>query len=189
MRWENLFADLEGELEAAEAAERQGEVAERTRVELAQVPWADRLAAAREVSLDLLGGTCVRGAVATVGDGWAVVATSGQPRAPVVVRLAAVVSAQGLGRPAHAPGRAQVERRLALAAAVRRIARDRSPVTFALVDGRRLVGTIDAVGADHVDLAEHPAGESRRSAGVSRALTVPLGALASITPVGETSWA
>ncbi|KQX69867.1 hypothetical protein [Angustibacter sp. Root456] len=189
MRWENLFADLEGELEAAEAAERQGEIAERTRAELSQVPWIDRLAAAREVSLDLLGGATVHGAVVTVGDGWAVLATSGHRPAPVVVRLAAVVGAHGLERGVRAAGRAQVERRLGLAAALRRITRDRSPVTLALVDGRRRVGTLDAVGADHLDLAEHPADEPRRTHRVSGVLTVPLLALASVAPVGETSWA
>lgn len=189
MRWDNLFADLAGELEAVEAAERQGEATERTRAELAQVSWVDRMATAGEVSLDLLGGATVRGPVLTLGDGWAVVATSGAQRAAVVVRLAAVTSAQGLGRQARAAGRAPVERRLGLAAAVRRIARDRSPVTLALVDGRRVAGTVDAVGADHLDLAEHPTDVVRRPLGVSRVLTVPFGALATIAPLGETSWA
>lgn len=190
VRWERLFADLEAELEAAEAAERQGEVAERTRVELARVAWVDRLAAAREVRLDLTGGATVHGAVTVVGDGWAVVTTSGDPLgAPVVVRLAAVVSAQGVGRGARTAARTTATRRLGIAAPLRRISRDRCTVALALVDGRRVLGTLDAVGADHLDLAEHAVDEPRRPAGVSRVLTVPFAALASVTAVGATSWA
>ena len=85
--------------------------------------------------------------------------------------------------------RSQVTRRLASRPPCGASARDRSAVTLGLVDGRRLVGTLDAVGADHLDVAEHPVDEPRRPASVSRVLTVPLVALASVTPVGETSWA
>ncbi|MGN6299788.1 MAG: hypothetical protein ACTHN8_01685 [Angustibacter sp.] len=191
MRWDDLFADLEAELAAAELAERDGEVAERTRAELAHVCWSDRLAGARgPVSLNLLGGGTVHGAVATVGDGWALL-TSGGGHAPApvaIVRLAAVVSVQGLGRDVRSAGRGQVSRRLGLAAALRRVARDRSPVSLSLVDGRRVVGTPDTVGADHLDVAEHPADEPRRPLGVSRVLTLPFVGLASLTPLGETSW-
>lgn len=191
MRWQNLFADLEGELDALEAAERWGEVAERTRAELAVLAWADRLAdAGREVALELLGGGTVHGEVAVVGAGWAVLAATRRsvPGPVALVRLDAVLSAQGLGHRSRVPARSEVARRLSFAAALRRVARDRSAVALGLVDGRRLVGTLDAVGADHLDLAEHPADEPRRPARVSRVLTVPLAAVASVSAVGPSSW-
>jgi hypothetical protein len=40
-----------------------------------------------------------------------------------------------------------------------------------------LVGTIDAVGADHLDLAEHPEGVPRRRGNVTAMTTVPFQAL------------
>ena len=41
----------------------------------------------------------------------------------------------------------------------------------------RIVGTIDAVGADHLDLAEHPEGVPRRRGNVTAMTTVPFQAL------------
>lgn len=192
MRWDDLFADLEAELAAAAAAEQQAEVAERTRIELSQVAWVDRLAATRRrVRLELLGGGAAEGVVAAVGDGWVVLSSSGRAAGATVtlVHLTAATSAQGLSRAAWAAPGTDVARRLTFAAALRRVARDRSAVALALVDGRTVVGTVDAVGADHLDLAEHPPDVPRRSSDVSRVVSVPLRAVASVSPVGESSWA
>jgi hypothetical protein len=50
---------------------------------------------------------------------------------------------------------------------LRDIARRRLPVRVALTTGRTLVGTIDRVGADHLDLALHERGAPRRASEVT----------------------
>ena len=69
MRWEGLFADLEGQLAAEQRRERDDEVAERTRRERALVTLASRLAAAvgDHVGLGLVGGHRVEGTSVTWG--------------------------------------------------------------------------------------------------------------------------
>ncbi len=182
VRWQRLFEDLEGELEAAEAVELEAEVAERSRIELAGVRLADRLAAWRgPVRLHLLGAGQLCGTVASVGDGWLLLDDP-----PVLVCSGALVSVQGVGLAAVGALPHEVSRRTSLAAALRRVARDRSPVRVALVDGRHLTGTVDAVAGDHLDLAEHAPDEHRRPGAVSRVHSLPFAALAAVTP-GPTS--
>jgi hypothetical protein len=47
-------------------------------------------------------------------------------------------------------------------------------------DGPRLLGTIDGVGADHLDLAEHLEGLPRRRENVRAVATVPFAALVAV---------
>ncbi|HET8927649.1 MAG TPA: hypothetical protein VFN24_07440, partial [Microbacterium sp.] len=49
-----------------------------------------------------------------------------------------------------------------------------------LLGGRTLSGTIDRAGADHLDLALHPAGTPRRASEVSGHRVVPFGAIACV---------
>jgi hypothetical protein len=67
---------------------------------------------------------------------------------------------------------------LTLAFALRGIVRDRSPVTLSFIDGAITAGTLDRVGADFVEIAEHPPGELRRRDVVRTVRTVPLAAVA-----------
>jgi hypothetical protein len=62
------------------------------------------------------------------------------------------------------------------------VARDRSTVTVVSRDGSACVGTIDRVGADFLDLAEHGPGEPRRAADVLAMRAVTLGGLALVRP-------
>ena len=70
-----------------------------------------------------------------------------------------------------------VESRLTLRSALRGLVRDRSAVQVRLVDARMITGTLDRVGADFVELAEHAAAEPRRRADVRDVLVLPLAAI------------
>lgn len=178
MRWDDLFADLEGQLEAAAAAELGAEVSDRTRRESALLAMVDRARGAEghRVAVRVMGAGAVEGRLRAVGAEWLRLVEDGGP--DVLVPLTAVLSLHGLGRRSEAPGSGgAVFARLGLASAIRVIARDRSPVSVCLVDGSVLTGTLDRVGGDFVELSTHGAGEARRRAEVSGVRTVPFAAL------------
>ena len=130
MRWDDLFRDLEAQLEAAEAAELDAEVADRTRREAAQLALVDRARAAvgHPVHVRALGAGPVDGLLR--GRRCAVAAASPRrPGARSSCRSTAVVSLAGLRAWSGRPGQGgQVFARLGLGSALRGIARDRLPV-------------------------------------------------------------
>jgi hypothetical protein len=181
MRWQAMFADLEAQLDAADQAELAGEVADRSRREVARLRLADRfrMASGARLAVGLAGAGTVDGTVTAVGPDWVLLATTGQPDA--LVALGAVEWVSGLAALAGQPSAAgAVGSRLDLGYVLRVVARDRAPVAIVLRDGIALGGTIDRVGADFVDLAEHAAGEPRRAAAVHAVRTVSFAALAVI---------
>lgn len=163
MRWDALFDDLEAQLARQDADDLHAEVAERTRAERATTALADRLLAhlGARLSLTLPHGA-VAGAVTDVAPQWVVLADE---RGRVLVPTASVVAVTGLGRPV-APEPGTVLRRLGLGHVLRGLARDRAPVAVH-AGASTLTGTIDRVGADHLDLALHAPGEVRRASAVS----------------------
>lgn len=150
MRWEALFADMEAQLDAAQAADLAAEVADLTRAELATVELRDRLRAAQGTDLTVVvaGGGTVAGELLEVSAQWVLVG-GGTGRA--LVPLGAVVAVRGLAV-RSAPATGEVARRLGLGSALRALARDRVTVRVT-TDGAELAGRIERVGADHLDLA------------------------------------
>jgi hypothetical protein len=178
MRWSRLLADLESQLNALVSAETAGEIAERTRIETAAVRLADRLRAAQDHPIEVrcMGAATVRGIVAGVGSDWLLIADDRGREA--LIPLASVTAVAGLGPAVAPPDTSVVAGRLGLRQALRGIARDRVAVLVGLADGSAVTGTVDRVGADFVDLAEHAPGEPRRPTAVRRRLALPLRAIA-----------
>ncbi len=185
MRWDELFTDLEAQYDAAQAAELAGEVRDRTRRETALLSLTDRLQAAPGATLSITasGAGTVSGVLLEVGPDWLLLRETGA--AELLLPLASVMGVTGLGARSAVPGgQGEVDRRLDLAWALRGLARSRVGVQLLLVDGTVLAGTLDRVGADHADLAEHPPGEPRRSAAVRRVRLVPLVAIGAVRSWG-----
>jgi hypothetical protein len=177
-RWDGLFADLEAQAEALEAAERAAEVEERVRIEAGALRLVDRLRSAvgTVIRVSCLPATSVRGIVRRSGSDWLLL-DEGSGR-EALVSLGTVVAMSGLGRSSAPPGsESVVESRLTLRIALRGLVRDRSAVHVQLTDGRTLTGTLDRVSADFVELAEHAVAEPRRRAEVREVLVLPLAAI------------
>jgi hypothetical protein len=187
MRWTLLFDDLEAQLDGQERAELLLEVAEHVRAERGQVSLPDRLVvcAGAEVSLRVRGVGSVRGTVAEVGSGWLVLRTSPEGadrRRDLLVPLTAVLMATGL--PTRSDSRDTVaQRRLDLRHALRALSRDRAVVRLTDVEGGQVTGTIDRVGLDHLDLADHPDDVPRRDLAVRSTHAVPFAAVAAIRQI------
>ena len=186
MRWQQLFADLSAQFEQAEAAADRPEAAARARSEFGAVRLVDRLqgSVGAAVVIRCRGAGQLRGVLADVGVDWLLL--EDERGAEVLVALGAVSSVTGLGR-LTAPSEAKgiVRARLDLRRAVRALARDRSVVQLLLDDGGMLTGTIDRVGADFLELAEHPADVPRRAAAVQGVQSVPLPAVAAVRTAGQ----
>lgn len=178
MRWDRLFQDLEAQLALEDVRELGSEVADRTRRERALLDVHTRLLAnvgAPGVGVRLPG-RVLTGRLVDVGPDWVLLESA--PERPVLVALGAVRAVSGLGAGARTPS--VVAKRFALGAALRALSRDRAVVEIADVEGRQATGTIDVVGADHLELAEHAPDESRRTANITGRLLMPFWSLGSV---------
>lgn len=188
MRWTDLFDDLEAQLAAQQAAELRGEVVEHTRANLGRVALSERYLAdlGRAVRLVLRGGPVLEGTLTEIGREWIVLEHQDSSRVhESLVVTASVVTVQGLSGRSD-PGRTgQVQRSLGLRQVLRALSRDRSVVRVHLVEAATLTGTIDRVGADHLDLSAHPADLPRRTREIQSRVTVPYVALACVSRQGD----
>lgn len=178
MRWQQLFEDLQSQFEAEESAAERAESASRTRAEVGAVRLRERLAGAHgsPLVLTVRGAGNVPGTLVDQGADWLLL-DDGQGR-ELLVALDAVRAVGGLGRRTALPEPAGVRSRLDLRWALRGLARDRSAVQVVLDDGGTLTGTLDRVGADFVEIAEHPGDALRRSESVQGVRAVVIGAVA-----------
>jgi len=177
MRWDRLFDDLQAQLDADGQRELDLEVSDRTRRERAQVGLHERLAAHRGlgVELRLAAGARVSGTVADVGSDWLLVQDRGDRGS--LVPFGAIVAINGLGvRAAVGPGVAMAKR-FSLGFALRGLSRDRCVVSLTDIGGSATTGTIDAVGADALDLSVHPADVARRAENIVARRVVPFTAI------------
>jgi len=171
--WEDelfaLFDDLEQQAEALYDAERDADLADRSRAEYAQVTLASRLMASvdRELTLELRGVGQVSGTLQRLGVDWCLVHGSGQDwiaRIPAVTRVRGA-SERSVPEVAWSPLAG-----LGLGSALRRIADSRSPCRVHLVDGAQHEVVLSRVGRDFVE-AVGPDGQP---------LLIPFGQLAAV---------
>ena len=195
MRWDELFDDLESQLEQGLTAEELDLEVEEERLRLGRLTIRDRLATlldgggapeSSRVGLTLLGGMRMSVHPVTVGRDWfsADIADETHRTRQCIVPLAAVVgfsltseqvtqSLRPAGREADHPS---LPARLGLPFVLRDLCRRRRAVDLVLAPGE-LHGTIDRVGRDHLDLAVHERGVARRRSAVHEIRVVPLAGL------------
>lgn len=181
MRWEALFDDLAAQATALEDAARAAEVDERARGEIGALRLVDRArpALGSPVRVRLLGAGTLSGRLVRAGPDWWLI--EHEAGGEVVLAAAALLTVRGFGRYSAVPDtEGVVAARLGLRQVLRGIARDRAPVRVHLVDGSALDGTLDRIGADHLEIATHAAGEPRRARDVRDVALIPLAAVAAV---------
>jgi hypothetical protein len=190
MRWESLFDDLEGQLEQELDTEELELRAEEERLRIGRMSLRDRIvAAAGAAGADILrvglaGGSTLELQLTAYGRDWIAGEAVGElaRRGPVVVPLSAVAEVRlqtelverSLAAPPGSPP--PLADRLGLAFVLRTVCRRRTAVEL-LLTGGRLHGTLDRVGRDHLDLAEHEPGTQRRADAVRQVRIVPFAQL------------
>lgn len=184
MRWDGLFDDLEAQWAELDRQALVAEAAELTRGEWSRLGLADRLRGGigRPTRLHLIWGEHRDVLLESVGEGW----IGGMTEAGdgLVVPLASLAAVEGdLGSATEASDRPSA--RVPFAAALRRLARARAAVRLVSLTGATVAeGTVDRVGADHLDVARHPRDEGRRRSAVRGRLTVPFSALGLVADAG-----
>lgn len=153
----SLLDDLEGQADALFDADRDGQLADRSRAEYAVVTLASRLMASRgsEVVLDVLGVGQVGGLLQRVGADWCLVHGSAQDW---VVRLSAVAGVDGASSRSVPEVAWSPIARLGLGSALRRLAETGERCVVHGIDRSTRDVVIGRVGRDFVEATQ---GEGR----------------------------
>lgn len=176
MRWNDLFADLEAQLEFGQWQAVEEDAAELTRGMWAELALMDRLRAALEqrVRMVLRDGRHQSLVLKAVGPVW----VGGTDDAgAVLIPRDAILSVDAVLRRAAIPSR-PLQAGPQLGAVYRMLARRREPIQITGRHGQTVAeGTIDRVGKDHLDVALHARDEFRRTASLRGVRIVPFDAI------------
>jgi hypothetical protein len=180
-KMQRVFDELEAEFDAGLRREAEQEAVAAVRAELGSTVLWEQLA--RRVGSDavvLAGARTFRGAtVASYPEFLVVRADDG---AEHLIRHGAAVSvALPAEPPTLRPTPNPATRRYQFALALRELARRREPVRVELADGTSCDGTIEAVGSDYLEIAEHDLGEARRRGAVRARRFVGFEAVVAVT--------
>lgn len=174
MRWEELFADLEGQLEHGLGAEEREAELEEERLRIGRASLRDRIAAISgggdALRVRLVDGSSLALLPETVGRDWVsgdLVDSAAQVVLPVPAIAALLPTAAQLARSLGPVSLGTVPDRIGLAFVLRDLARRRRTVQLT-IPGGAVAGTIDRVGKDFLDLAVHPVDGWRRADSVAR---------------------
>ncbi|BAU33072.1 uncharacterized protein MalAC0309_2230 [Microcella alkaliphila] len=174
MRWDHLFDDLAGQLEHELTAEEADLQKEEERLRLGRLGVRERIVALKrtrdhalmEVAVTLRTGARIRLEPMTVGRDWMAGDIDGRDDAQAVVPFDAIESITLRDEqitPSLTPEepKPDLSSRLGLPFLLRDLCRRRVAVRIDTVSSS-LTGTIDRVGRDHLDLAEHDLDTPRR---------------------------
>jgi hypothetical protein len=191
MRWDNLFDDLESQLEQGLSAEEVDLAAEEERLRLGRLTVRERVLSLYEsydrradyaIRVLLSSGETINVRPVTIGKDWfsGDVRDETPRRQQCIVVLAGVASivltADQVTRSLNASSReteSSLSARLGLPFVLRDLCRRRVTIELVTTTGH-VTGTIDRVGRDHLDIAVHEAGEARRATAVGHYRVVPL---------------
>jgi len=200
VRWDNLFDDLEGQLEHELQAEEIDLRAEEERLRLGRLSLRSRLVSltrppapvgAGVLRVALVTGETITIRPTTFGRDWLAAdllaadrsaadhRDGGRVGAQCVLPLAAIAGVillhdqVAVSLAAESESAARVVDRIGLPFVLRDLCRRRKSLQL-LTPAGRIAGTIDRVGRDHIDLAVHEAGTPRRANEVKYHRIVPL---------------
>ncbi|HZM29906.1 MAG TPA: hypothetical protein VFB77_05420 [Acidimicrobiales bacterium] len=176
-----VFDELEAEFEAGLRREAEQETMAAVRAEVGATLLWEQLARRIGGDATVFAGTRAfrGGVVASYPEFLVLRAADG---AEHLIRYGPAVSiALPAEPPTLRPAPPTAARRYQFALALRELARRREPVRVELVDGARCDGTIEAVGSDYLEVAEHDLGEARRRVAVRARRFVGFAAVAAVT--------
>lgn len=197
MRWDDLFDDLESQLEQGLNAEEVDLRAEEERLRLGRLSVRDRLLSIYEshgrgddyvIRLDLASGEAVPLHPLSFGKDWVSgdIRDGSAARRQCIIPLASVagvvVTANQVRESLTArrdESAGSLSARLGLAFVLRDLCRRRVAVE-AVTATLSVRGTIDRVGRDHFDVAVHEPGSARRESAVTEYRLVPFAQLAMV---------